>query len=125
MGVIFVRLKKGELVAPKYEKIIYPDSNGNWTKIDEKYLELVKKDPRIEIKTQEEMKEVTEDRKQLINDIIDGQWKQSEKRINSISDIKFLEYDLLPALIEKNKEKNREKLIQITKDKIEELKPQK
>lgn len=117
MGVIFVKLKAGETVAPKYGKIIYPDINGNWTKIEDKYLEQVQKDSRIEIKTQQEMKEIVEDRKQLIFDIVDGQWRQSEKRINSISDVKFLEYELLPELIKKNKEK----LIQITKDKIEEL----
>lgn len=125
MGTIFVRLKKGEKVAPKYGRIIYPDSNGNWTKIDERYLVAVQNDPRIEIKTQEEMKEIIEDKKQSTLDIVDGQWRQSEKRINDISDIKFLEYELLPALIERNKEKNREKLIKVTKDRIEELKPQK
>jgi len=111
----YARLKNGEIVAPHYGRYIYP--GDEWLKLEDRYLEQVKADSRVEIKNQEEFDEIAKKEQQLIADIRDGQWKLSEKRINAISNIKLLQYKLLPEL-EKAK---KEKLIQITKDRIEEL----
>ncbi len=122
----YVRLKKGINEAPYYGRYIYPDKSGNTTKIEDKYRSAIEKDPRLEIVEGKKIEEIKENKTQLIADIIEGQWKQSEKRINAISDIKFLEYELLPALIKNNEEnesKSKLKLIEITKDKIKELTP--
>jgi hypothetical protein len=111
----YARLKKGLVQAPHYGRYIYP--GDEWLKIDDKYLDMVKKDLRVEIKTQEEITVLKEEENQLITDICDGQWKQSEKRINAINDKKFLQTKLLPAL----EKAQKDKLISITKDRIEEL----
>ena len=122
----YAKVKKGIIEAPYYGKFIYPDKNGNPTKLEDKYRTAVEKDPRLEIIEQKKIEEIKENRAELIKDIVEGQWKQSEKRVNAITDLKFLEYELLPALIKSNDEnstKSKIKIMEITRDKIKELIP--
>ena len=122
----YAKVKKGINEAPYYGKFIYPDKNGNPTKLEDRYRSAVEKDSRLEIVEQKKIEEIKENRAELIKDIIEGQWKQSEKRINTITDLKFLEYELLPAIIKSNDEsstKSKIKLMEITRDKIKELTP--
>lgn len=116
---LYVRLKKGIVESPRYGKTIYP--GDNYIAIEDRFKDLIEKDERLEVLTQDEMNEVKDNEKELIETIVNGQWKQSEIRINQIEDIKFLQYKILPEL----EKANKTKLIQITKDRIEELIPKK
>ena len=111
---IYVRLKKGEIEAPKYGKIIYP--NEKYIPIDDKYLEAVKKDQRLEVLEQEAMNEVLEDEEKLVNDTVFGHWKQSEKRIASMTN-----KDLVQKIRDRSRANGKDKIAEIAQDRFEEL----
>lgn len=71
---------------------------------------------KLIIKEQEYMDELAEQRNKQIDDTINGQWKQSEKRINNIVDVKLLRDMLLAA-----EEAGRNKIVEILKNRLEEL----
>lgn len=111
---VYVRLKKGEVQAPKYGKIIYPSEK--YIPIDDKYLELVKNDKRLEVLEQEAMNAVIEDETKLIDDTVFGHWKQSEKRIASMTN-----KDLVQKIRDKARANGKDKIAEIAQDKFEEL----
>lgn len=71
---------------------------------------------KLIIKDQEYIDELNKQRQKQIEDIVLGHWKQSEKRINNIDDIKLLKEILATA-----QELNKNKIIEIVTDKLEEL----
>jgi len=131
-----VRLKKGRLEAPRYGKWIYP-SGDNWYTIDEQYRKYavanddieIYEDLKIEIKKDsvEDNNKVNDENKgnedqiipdTLVQKILDMHWAQAKKKIkDEIDDIDFLKNKLLPAL----ESANKDVLIKIVKEKIEEL----
>lgn len=111
---IFARLKRGIIESPKYGKFIYPGEK--YVEIDERYRSMIERDDRIEFLEQKQMNEIIENEQQLIEDIVQGQWRQSEKRINQINNI-----DLLKKIEVATKNADKGKLNQITKDRIDEL----
>jgi hypothetical protein len=121
------RLKPGIIEAPYYGRPIYPGEN--WILLEDKYLGIVQKDDRIEIKGQKKQVPVDNEQKEEVinnnqvvdndlNDFINGTWTQVRKRINESNNIEFLRDKLLPEL-EKN---TKTKLIEVANERIKVLK---
>lgn len=139
--MILVRLKEGVKEAVYYGKCIYP--NKNYTAIEDKYLDVLLQDDRIEIyqepqqeqEQKAELKNETKDKvnleevnnfkntdgkeknDDLITALLSMHWMKAAKQIETIQDIDFLQNKLLPVLTESNKTK----LIEITNTQIEKL----
>lgn len=93
--------------------------NKDFVAYDERFREEIENHrdfDKLIIKEQDYIDELNAKRDKQIDDIVFGQWKQSEKRINSIDDIKLLNDILLFA-----QDSKKDKIIEITTDRIEEL----
>lgn len=110
----YARLKKGIIESPYYGKFVYPSES--YTQLEDKYLSIAQKDERLEIINQEQMTEVKQKEQEQIDDIVNGQWKQSEKRIATIDN-----RDTLNQILVRARALNKNKIAEITQDRIDEL----
>jgi hypothetical protein len=94
MANIYVKLKdeyaKREDAKAKevYGQLIYPGED-RWVTFRDSILDLIKRHKDFElfdIKSQEDMDNIKQKRKEEITDIVNGNWKRSEKSINQIND---------------------------------------
>lgn len=115
--MVFARLKShietgqyilGELMYPKRENYtIFPDHCYN---------ELLK-DERVDVLTFDEYNNRNIKQEDKINEIVNSQWKKAEKEIKTINDI-----ELLNKMLNRAKELNKNKIIEILNNRVEELK---
>jgi hypothetical protein len=138
IDMLQVRQKQGVLEAIYLGRWVYPNlkwPNNNWTQIDDKYAPFANQDNRLEVLSEskevikedtskdkiDEIKVIVNNNKvinseELISEILNAHWTQAKKKILEISDIDFLK-KLLPSL----EMVNKDVLIKVVKEKIEEL----
>lgn len=110
----YARLKKDVVETPRYGIFLYP--GDQYRPIDDRYYALAQKDERLEILTSDEMAKVVQQDNQLIDDLVNGQWRHSAKVMSEITDIVLLE-----KVLERAKAFGKAKIVEITGDRIDEL----
>lgn len=114
--MFYARLKKGIEVAVYYWDVYLQPNDERYISFPDHLLDLMKKDDRIEFKSEEEMQQITEEFNKKIEDIVNAHWRRAEKNIGEITDS-----ELLKAIKKLATSLEKKKIVQIAKDRMEEL----
>lgn len=114
--MFYARLKKDIKVAVYYgDRYIQPNSQ-EYISFSDDFLKVMEQDERLDIKTEDEMKEITEEFNKKVEDTVNAHWRRAEKEVNESSDTEFLKAVKKLAI-----NLGKKKVVQIVKDRMEEL----